>query len=172
MEFLEKYNGILPNLPRSYGRICCICGNDKTYIYKGTPIWARYKDEKGKDTEEWVCNNCCKKRKGDKVFKGISCRLCKSDNTRNESNGKPIWIKDVDIKKQWTGEFLCYQCSYPIKICHKCGMSQFNVRRMYKYYNNDGYWTGKFLCNKCHTKSKNVYYGYDKEIDACQEINI
>lgn len=154
MEFLETYEGNLPNLPRSYGRICCICGSSTTYIYRGTPIWAKYKDEEGKDTGEWTCHSCCKRRKEDKIFK---CRLCGSDKTRTMSNGKSIWIKDINIKKEWTGRFLCYQCNYPIRICHKCGESSHH-RRIHKHFNSDGYWTGKFSCNKCHiVKSKNIY---------------
>lgn len=143
IEFLDKYEGILPNLPRSYGRICCICGRDITYYRDGTPVWYRYKGEDGIFTGEWTCHNCNGKRKGYK-FKRSKCRICGSYDTRIRSNGKPIWVRDLDINQKFTGEYLCYKCAYEDNrpICE-------HINRIYKIYDNNGIWTGKRKCKIC-----------------------
>jgi hypothetical protein len=143
VEFLDRYDGILPNLPRSYGRVCCICGRDITYSRDGTPVWYRYKDENGDYTGEWKCHNCKRKSKGYK-FKKLKCRLCKSDKTRIQSNGKSIWIKDLDITKKFTGEYLCYKCAYEENrpTCE-------HTNRIYKIYDDNGIWTGRRKCKIC-----------------------
>lgn len=140
IEFLDEYDGILPNLPRSYGRVCCICERDKTYSYDGTPVWAKYKDENGKWTGEWTCHNCQGKRKGYKFKKLKKCRLCGSDKIV-QSNGKKI--RDLDIKKKWTGYYLCYECAYKNNR-PSCG----HINRIRKIYKN-GMWTGEYLCDIC-----------------------
>ena len=144
IEFLDVYDGILPNLPRSYGRVCCICGRDTTYLKDGTPCWHKYKDENGKNTGEWTCHSCNGKKKGYKfrIFK--RCRLCGSEETRS-SNGKLLWIKDFDVNGKFTGEYLCYRCIYendrPV-----CG----HINRFYKVYDSKGIWTGRRKCRICH----------------------
>lgn len=156
MEFLDEYNGTLPNLPRSYGRVCCICGSDTTYSRGGTPVWYRYKDENGKWTREWTCHNCNRRRKGYKP-RELKCRICGGDKTCILSDGRPIWIKDKNVKKEWTGKFICYWCNYQKeRICHKCKAS--NVR-IYRHYDSNGYWTGKFSCYNCHIGLINVRCG-------------
>lgn len=160
IEFLDRYEGILPNLPRSYGRVCCICGRDTTYSREGTPVWYRYKDENGNHTGEWTCHNCNGKRKGYK-FKILKCRICGSGDTRILSNGKPIWIRDFDIDQEFTGEYLCYKCHYHAdKKCYKCG----KTGRINKEYINER-WTGKFICRNCRFVHDAVYCSFcNKEI--------
>lgn len=143
LEFLDRYDGTLPNLPRSYGRRCCICGRDTTYYRDGTPVWYRYKDENGNYTGEWRCHSCNKKKKGYKLKEYI-CRLCGSQKTRIQSNGKHIWIKDVDINRRFTGSYLCYKCAYEDNR-PSCG----HKNRFYKVYDDNGIWTGKIQCKIC-----------------------
>ena len=143
LEFLDRYEGILPNLPRGYGRVCCICGKDITYSRDGTPVWYRYKDENGNYTGEWRCHNCNGKKKGYK-FRIFRCRLCGNEQTR-KSNGKPIWIRDFDINQKFTGEYLCYKCVYENNR-PTCG----HINRIYKVYDNNGIWTGRRKCRICH----------------------
>lgn len=83
----------------------------------------------------------------------IKCRMCRSGETRISSDGEPIWIKDNDIKGDWTGQFLCYTCYYDTeKVCYKCGMVQITRSiKMYRHY-HDGIWTGKYKCRECHEK--------------------
>jgi len=142
IEFLDIYDGIIPNLPRSYGRICCICGRDTTYSRDGTPVWYRYKDENGNRTGEWKCHNCNGKKKGYK-FRKFKCRLCGSEETRY-SNGKPIWIRDLNINQEFTGEYLCYKCVYEDNrpTCE-------HINRIYKVYDDSGIWTGRRKCRIC-----------------------
>ena len=41
------------------GRICCICGSDKTYEYKGDPKWYKKYDEDGLwDGKSYKCMKC------------------------------------------------------------------------------------------------------------------
>lgn len=154
-EFLDKYEGILPNLPRSYGRICCVCGKDITYSRDGTPVWYRYKDENENYTGEWKCHNCNRKKKGYK-FKKFKCRLCGSNETRIRSNGKPIWIRDLDIHQEFTGEYLCYRCYYQTeKRCYKCGKTD-NINK--EYVNK--HWIGRFICHNCRLGYETVYCSF------------
>ncbi len=147
MEFLDKYDKTLPNLPKSYGRSCCICGKDVTYSRGGTPVWYRYKDEKGNFTGEWKCHNCNVRRKGHKFRQTLKCRLCGSDKTRIQSNNKPIWVRDLDINKEFTGKYLCYKCYYQVeKKCYKCGKTN-GINKEYI----DEHWTGRFMCHNCRT---------------------
>lgn len=92
-------------------------------------------------------------------YQGIICRLCKSDETRTQSNGNPIWIKDKTAKGNWIGQFLCYKCFYEIdKICYKCGSEQIiKSISMLKHYNGNGLWTGKYICQNCHNRSRKDY---------------
>jgi len=144
IEFLDEYDGTLPNTPRSYGRVCCICGRDETYSYNGTPIWAKYKDENGEWTGEWTCHNCQGRRKGYK-FKIIKkCRICGSDKTRIRSDGKALWEKDFNIRGKWAGEYLCYRCAYEDNR-PSCG----HTNRIYKIYDKNGIWTGRRQCKIC-----------------------
>lgn len=96
-------------------------------------------------------------RKGE--YNGVICRLCKSDETRTQSNGYPIWIKDETAKGNWTGQFLCYQCFYEKdKICYRCGSEQIvKSISMIKHYNGNGLWTGKYICQGCHNRSRKDY---------------
>lgn len=84
----------------------------------------------------------------------IKCRMCKSNETRTQSNGEPIWIKDKNIKGLWTGYFLCYDCAYKIeRICYRCGSGEIiKSIQMSKHYNKDGIWTGKYICRSCYHK--------------------
>jgi hypothetical protein len=157
MEFIDDIEDNLeyhPNLqlriPKSYGRSCCICGNNDTYIYKGISIWSRYKDEDGNLTKEWSCHNCHRKKKSNKVAI-IKCRLCGSSETRKLSNGKPIWVKDTDINRKPTGDFICYKCAYEDNRL-TCG----HTNRILKYYDNRGRWTGKRFCKKCTTNINQI----------------
>lgn len=142
IEFLDKYDGILPNLPRSYGRMCCICGRDTTYSRDGTPVWARHRDENGEWTGEWKCHTCQGKKK--RISKKKRCRLCGSDKTRLGINDKPIWKKDLDSAQKFTGEYLCYKCAYEDNRLH-CG----HKNRIRKCYDTNGKWTGKRTCDIC-----------------------
>jgi hypothetical protein len=150
IEFLDNYDGILPNTPRSYGRVCCICRKDGIYSYNGTSVWAKYK-ENGKWTGEWVCNSCKRRRKGHRFKKNKKCRLCGSDKTRNRSDGKAIWVKDLNINGDWIGEYLCYDCVYtnnrPV-----CG----HVNRFEKIYDSNGLWTGERRCKICNSFLSNI----------------
>jgi len=144
IEFLDRYDGKLPNIPRSYGRVCCICGRDTTYLKDGTPCWYKYKDDNGEHTGEWTCHNCNGKIKGYK-FKILKCRLCGSYETRIRSNGKHIWIRDIDINQKFTGEYLCYKCIYENNrpTCE-------HINRIYKVYDSNGIWTGRRKCRICN----------------------
>ncbi len=150
IQFLDRYEGILPNLPRSYGRICCVCGRDTTYSRDGTPVWYKYKDENKNHTGEWTCHNCNGKKKGYK-FRILRCRLCQSFETRIRSNDKPIWIRDLDINQKFTGEYICYKCYYQTeKKCYKCG----GTNRINREYINKS-WNGRFICSNCRTDYRN-----------------
>lgn len=88
----------------------------------------------------------------------IKCRLCKNDDTKILSNGEPIWIKDNDIRGDWTGQFLCYNCYYDDdKVCYKCGAEQITKSvQMYRHYYK-GVWIGKYICRDCHRKDRIDY---------------
>lgn len=88
----------------------------------------------------------------------IKCRLCKSNETRITSDGEPIWTRDSDIRGNWTGQFICYQCYYKRdKICHECGTEQITESvRMFRQYHKD-IWTGNFICQDCYGK-KSIDY--------------
>jgi len=151
IEFIDEYDGVLPNTPRSYGRVCCICGSNETYSYNGTPVWTKYKDENREWTGEWACHNCQRRRKGRKLLKKIKrCRLCGSDKTRIRSDGKALWEKDLDVHKDWTGEYLCYKCKYENNK-PSCG----HTKSFYKVYKN-GIWTGKYRCKACDISSQSI----------------
>ncbi len=105
IEFLEEYEGTLPNTPRCYGRVCCICGKDETYIYNGIPVWTKYKDENGKWTGEWTCHNCQRRRKGHKLKDTKRCHLC----GRIIISGRKM--KELDTCRKWTGYYLCHECA-------------------------------------------------------------
>lgn len=154
MEFIDEpydfpiflING---RFPKSFGRVCCICESSETYIYKGRPIWARYKDENGNITDEWTCHKCHRKKKGYKNNKNKICRICGSNKTRIKSNGDPIWVKNKDIKGKLTDEHLCYKCYYLAeKRCYVCGKKNYINR---EYINRQ--WSGRFICNNCRKLS-------------------
>ncbi len=88
----------------------------------------------------------------------IKCRLCKNNDTKILSDGEPLWIKDKDIRGDWTGQFLCYNCYYDIdKVCHKCGTEQITrSSQMHRHYYK-GIWTGKYICQDCHRKDNTDY---------------
>lgn len=86
------------------------------------------------------------------------CRLCGTDYTRTQSNG-PIWIMDRNIKGDWTGQFICYECQYEKdKICYKCGNNKYidPLIRIAKHYDKEGYWTGKFVCRLCYSRASKI----------------
>lgn len=86
----------------------------------------------------------------------IKCRMCGNSDTRMQTNGEPIWVKDNNVKGKWTGQFLCYKCYYESdKFCYKCGIEQIvSSIGMTKYYDGNGVWTGKYICDSCHYKNK------------------
>jgi hypothetical protein len=88
----------------------------------------------------------------------IKCRLCKGNKTRIALDGEPIWIKDKNIRCDWTGHFLCYDCYYKKdKICYECGSEQITESvRMFRHYNGD-IWTGKYICRDCYGR-KDIDY--------------
>lgn len=88
----------------------------------------------------------------------IKCRLCKGNETRITSDGEPIWIRDKNIRGNWTGRFLCYNCYYrKDKTCYECGSEQITESvHMFRHYNND-IWTGKFICQDCHKRNSIDY---------------
>ncbi len=88
----------------------------------------------------------------------IKCRICKCNKTRIASDGEPIWIRDKNIRGDWAGQFLCYQCYYKRDhVCHECGTEQITESvRMFRQYNRD-IWTGNFICQDCYGRN-NVDY--------------
>ena len=85
----------------------------------------------------------------------IRCRLCESYETKLQTNGKPIWIKDKNYMGEWTNKFICYNCSYESdKSCYKCGSDI--DKHTTKYYDK-GIWTGKHICDSCRTKDIDEY---------------
>lgn len=106
--------------------------------------------------------------------KMIICRLCKSGETRSESDGNPIWTKDVDSHGTFTGSYLCYKCTFGLeKICCKCGTDDID-RQMTKCYEDDGYWYGRFLCDGCsaNMREKKKAYCRNKNLDPDSPIGI
>lgn len=93
------------------------------------------------------------KRKND-----IKCRLCKGNETRVASDGEPIWTRDRNIRGDWTGQFLCYQCYYKRdKVCHECGTEQITESvHMFRHYSRY-IWTGKYICQDCYGRN-NIDY--------------
>ncbi len=88
----------------------------------------------------------------------IVCRMCKSEKTRISSNGELIWIKEKNIRREWTGQFLCYDCNYnKEKICCKCGAEQIiKSIAMFRHYIK-GIWSGNFICRDCYYKDHEAY---------------
>lgn len=88
----------------------------------------------------------------------IKCRLCKGAETRVSSIGKPIWIRDKNIRGDWIGQYLCYDCYYKQeKVCYRCGAEQIiKSMHMLRHYNR-GTWTGKYICQDCYRKDNEAY---------------
>lgn len=88
-------------------------------------------------------------RHGHYIRKDVVCRLCGSDKTRiQSSNGMPLWVKDKDIHRNETGQYLCYDCAYPDIDTRKCSMCGGN-EILLKVFDRDAYWTGKYECQFC-----------------------
>ncbi len=86
----------------------------------------------------------------------IKCRLCGTCETKVQSNGSPIWIKDKDYRGEWTNLFICYNCIYENdKHCCKCGAEP--DRYIAKYYDEKGIWTGEYICDSCRHKDVEEY---------------
>lgn len=84
-------------------RKCCICGSSDTYIYKGTPDWAKYKNDKGIWNGEWLCGRCDGKERQKKpasqnmIRKGIA--NIRTGNLRIDSEtGKSLIDQAVVVK--------------------------------------------------------------------------
>lgn len=88
----------------------------------------------------------------------IKCRICRGNETRIVHDGESIWIRDKNIRGDWTGQFLCYNCYYKKdKVCYECGSEQITESvRMFRHYNRD-IWTGKYICQDCYGKN-NIDY--------------
>jgi hypothetical protein len=103
----------------------------------------------------------------------IKCRICKGNDTRTASDGEPIWIRDKNIRGDWTGQFLCYNCYYKKdKSCYECGSEQITESvRMFRHYNKD-IWTGKYICQDCYGrnnidyKNKNIILKIGKGVES------
>lgn len=108
-------------------------------------------------TIELVGEDEIRHKKGE--FHGINCHLCGSRETRIQSSEDPIWIEDKNVKGDFTGYYICYECSHMRdKICHKCGTEQiFKSMRMIKYYDSAGLWTGEYICPSCHNEYNRSY---------------
>lgn len=96
----------------------------------------------------------------------IKCRLCKDDKTRIKTNGEPIWLKDIDIRGDWTSQFICYDCYYQKnKICNMCGVEQNNKHiSMSMFYDSD-IWSGKYVCKNCRNKLDRNYKDRNISLD-------
>lgn len=83
----------------------------------------------------------------------IKCRLCKKNETKTRQNGDPMWVKDIDVNKRWTYQFICYDCYYKKDeaSCYRCGRSKSGNISMLKYYDN-GIWNGTYICGHCYKK--------------------
>lgn len=97
----------------------------------------------------------------------IKCRLCKSHKTRVKTNGEPIWIKDIDIEDEWTGQFICYDCYYQKnKTCDICGIAQADKHiPMSMYYDSD-IWTGRYICRNCRLRLDRDHKDVDILLDV------
>lgn len=74
------------------------------------------------------------------------CRLCKKKETRITNNGKQLWTKDTNFKGEYTGYYLCYDCTYQKnKKCNMCGKNKYLVKK----YNDNGYFMGEYICQTC-----------------------
>ena len=108
-------------------------------------------------TIELVGDDEIRHKKG--KYHGIKCRLCGNTETRTQSNGDPIWVEDKNVKGDFSGYYICYDCHHKRdKICHKCGTEQIlKSMRMIKYYDSDGLWTGEYVCPSCHNEYNRSY---------------
>lgn len=84
-------------------RICCICGSKDTYIYNGTPDWAKHKNEKGIWDGKWVCSLCDGKERQKRPNSQNSARKSVTDvrtgNLRIDSEtGRSIIDQAVVVK--------------------------------------------------------------------------
>jgi len=84
-------------------RKCCICGSSETYIYKGTPDWAKHKNDKGIWDGEWLCGRCDGKERQKKpdsqnmIRKGVA--NIRTGNLRIDSEtGKSLIDQAVVVK--------------------------------------------------------------------------
>lgn len=111
------------------------------------------------------------------IFTGEDrCRICRSNTTRETSNGEKLWIRDKDISNKYTKQIICYDCAFIKNIsCCECGNDK--SKGFTKCYDKHGYWTGKRVCYDCRNKTSKDYrnssHFYIKKSNAdCRNKNL
>lgn len=85
----------------------------------------------------------------DFLNKLIKCRLCGSDESRRDYNNDYIWISDKNRDRNWTHEYICYDCRYlNNNYCYKCGRED----SLLWNYDTNRLWDGRRICYFCATK--------------------
>lgn len=111
--------------------ICCICGNNKTYMRGDNSVWLKYHNGSKWDGKSYICNACYSyinrygfsskeeiaqrkyeynKRKKDLLLGGRICCKCGSTKTYVSSSGSHDW-RHCECEKEKCTKWLCKGCS-------------------------------------------------------------
>lgn len=140
----------MPKWVNYKGRICFKCGNSETYMKpKGGPVWYKYYDIKGNwDGKSYLCHWCNQKDgiipdiqiKKHMRSVGRKCCICGSSETYIDNRGCPVWLREIDKNRNWTGGWMCNKCDkkdYYYNVLKLDPNSQANVMKYIANWRNN-----------------------------------